>query len=687
MKRFFDWLASYRLRLLFRAAFALLGAAVLVLAITVLQEEKQRSADQYQERLKKTKEQILAQLRHPSGQLALINPRSSHRAATPIAPVVLPYSAIDFDDQTKVRHAVEMAGCLVRYPKDASICVAIGNNPWAGGFIYAAGTFVSGALVPHRIGDRYLDSAHRLRATVDIRGRQYRWLAPFEPLPAATAKAEGVRGRFTAYVEREDGDYHGERPVKEFRGWIWQSGKCLDGAQAEHCARKSFFSLRLPVEVLRDALFQPDQPVWPPPDLQEVAVRIEVLPPEEEAAIFDSNTPGAVAPFSLGDLEALLLPGETLSLRKREGGKETEIARLAGRADPTEHAAPWLTRLIRMLPVDTVAAPVEFSDEVATPLRPYRMVLTGDARSVNQALSVVATRLAWFVGATLLALALAWAVIDFGIIRRIGKLTRRATELSGTVKRTESMARLDLSDLRGRDELGLLANCLNELLRRVKADAERERIRAEQEKDQWHAVGHEIMSPLQALMALHGKPEDPSHRYLKRMQQAVRTLYGSASVSEAFQSSSLQLASLNLVTFMQHIADNAGIALLRCELPGSPVWVHADEYSLEDVFAHVLRNAERYRSPDTPITMRLEAGETQARITIHNLGPQIPADLIGRIFEYGVSDPVEGNESGQRGQGLFVAKTYLAKMGGSISARNEAEGVSFVLTLPRQRGT
>ncbi len=36
-----------------------------------------------------------------------------------------------------------------------------------------------------------------------------------------------------------------------------------------------------------------------------------------------------------------------------------------------------------------------------------------------------------------------------------------------------------------------------------------------------------------------------------------------------------------------------------------------------------------------------------------------------------------------RGQGLFVARTYLAKMGGSIVARNEADGVCFEITLAR----
>ena len=72
--------------------------------------------------------------------------------------MLLPYSAIDFDDQTKVRNAVEMAGCLVQYKHYGSLCVAIGNNPWAGGYHlrrrhlcqYRAGA-------PHAMGDKYLD--------------------------------------------------------------------------------------------------------------------------------------------------------------------------------------------------------------------------------------------------------------------------------------------------------------------------------------------------------------------------------------------------------------------------------------------------------------------------------------------------------------------------------------------------
>ncbi len=70
-------------------------------------------------------------------------------------------------------------------------------------------------------------------------------------------------------------------------------------------------------------------------------------------------------------------------------------------------------------------------------------------------------------------------------------------------------------------------------------------------------------------------------------------------------------------------------------------------------------------------------------IAISNLGPQIEAGMLGKIFEYGVSDlpDAEGGAPGQRGQGLFVAKTYMAKMGGTITAHNLENGVCLELRL------
>lgn len=670
----------YRLRILLRAVFLLLAVGTVGLAVSVLQQEKQLSYHNYQNSFQKTARQISTTLRHPSGQLALLNPASGNASAVPLHPVLLPFASLDFDDQHKVQQAVAMSGCLLQHGDSSSLCVGVGNNPWAGGFIYIAGGFDSTALVAHQRGDEVLDQAHRVLVSVALRGQRYQWIAPFE----ASGDGPARRGRLTGFAVSDAG-YRNARPVKDFRGWIWQDAQCIEAAAGD-CLRHAFFSLRLPVGVLRDALFDGSRPVWPPADLDQIAVSIKVLAPGDGKPLFDSDRDKAAPAFALNDLKQSLLPGEALQIRKLGEADERVLVSLTGTSAAEDPSWRVLTGLIRRLPVDAYDVPLAAKEVVTTSAGRYEVSLTGDVRSVSKNLSIVASRLAWFVGAMLLALLLAWLVIEVSVIRRIRVLSRRADAVSKSVKGSGAADGFDVSDLRGADELGVLAGCLHDLLRRVRADAERAMIRSEQERDMWHAVGHEIMSPLQSLMVLHGQGDAPSKRYLLRMQQAIRVLYGSASPSEAFQSTVVQVGELDLAAFLANVAANAhciGIDHVEFASDGVPVVARADEYCLEDVVTHVLGNAVRYRREGSAIRLTLDASETGACITIFNQGPPISDDMIGRVFEYGASDQADSGANGNRGQGLFVAKIYMAKMGGTISVRNEADGVSFMLHLQR----
>jgi signal transduction histidine kinase len=667
-----------RLRVFFRGAFALLALATLALALGVLADEKQRGLRGYAQGLQQNAAQVAARLRHPTGQLALLNPGAADGPALPPRPLLLPFSAIDFDDRAKARQAVEMAGCALQYPDGSTLCVAVGSNPYAGGFVYIVASFASAPWLPHQPGERELGTAHRVAIELQYRGRAWHWMAPFE------VAADG-RGRLVGIEGLRDGEPvpPGTRAQRDFRGWLWQEGRCPEAADAA-CVRPTFLSLRLPVEPFREALAA-RVPNWPPPDLDRMAVQLRALPPGNAAAVFDSATPGATLPFSLADLRALLLPGETLTVRR--AGASADALSLRGARETPEPISPWLARLIRQLPVEGYDAPVQAREAIVTPLGRYDIVLTGDIRSVNQRLAAVATRLSWFVGAMLAAVLVTWLAIEMRIIRRVTLLTKRAAAVSTGMKREGGdLAALDLSDLRGSDELGVLAQGLKDLLQRVHEDVRREQIRTQQEQDMWHAVGHEIMSPLQSLMALHGKPGDPAERYITRMQQAVRVLYGQASPSEAFETTSLQLQALDLDAFLGHVAGNAGhigIDGVTYAASGRPLLVRADDYALEDVLAHVLRNAARHRTPGTLIVLALQAEGSSASVTVHNQGPVIAGELLPRIFEYGVSGHTAPAAEGQRGQGLFVARTYMAKMGGTIEARNAEGGVTFILSLQR----
>lgn len=678
-----DWLrlpgrVPLRLRVFFRGAFLLLALATLALALHVLQDEKQRRHQQYADGLRKSQAQIAARLRHPTGQLALLNAAALERAPTPVRPWLLPFSAIDFDDRSKAQQAVEMAGCALQYPDTATLCVGVGANPYAGGFVYVVGTLLAGALQPHTPGELDLTLAHRVVLTLAMRGESDEWTAPYE------IAADG-RGRLVAFAGGTP-LARGAKPVRDFRGWLWQEARCADAARDDgECPRRTTVSLRLPVPAFQQALAA-RQPRWPPPDLADIVLRVQLLPPGDGAPLFDSDAAGASAAFPLAELRALLQPGETLRVRRE--GRPAVLIELRG-AEQAEPTSPWLGALVRRLPVEGFEAPVVARETISTPLARYELTLEGDVRSVNQALAAAATRLAWFVAAMLAAVLLTWLALELRIMRRVTLLTRRAAAVSSRVRTDAAVgaaaATLDLADLKSSDELGVLAQGLQDLLLRVNEAARREQIRAAQEKEQWHAVGHEIVSPLQALLALHGQPGDPAARYLRRMQQALRVLYGQASPGEAFEATQLDAGTVDLDAFLAEVAANAryiGIDGVAYTARGTPLPVRADEHALEDAVSHVLRNAARHREPGTPITLAVEGGDREAHIRIHNRGAPIAPAVAARIFEYGVSGADEpGGE--HRGQGLFVARTYLAKMGGTIAAHDVEGGVEFVLTLQR----
>jgi signal transduction histidine kinase len=677
-------LASFGRRLLFRGVFLLLAIATVAFALLLLKEEKERSWRDYREGFRKTQAEVLARLRHPAGLLALLNPGMSEQA-TPLHPVLLPYASLDFDDQNKAQQAVELSGCSVRYPDGSSVCAAVGSNPYTGGFIYLVGSFAATEMVPRDPGSPDLTASHRALVTLAMRGDTMQWVAPFELL---SDNANGsIRGRLVAFADTGESTLPEDaKPLRDFRGWLWQTGICADGSEeTPHCAKRAFFSIRLPVEAFRDALVPGKRPVWPPPDLSDIRVRLRMYAPGDGPPVFDTDAPGGEAPASLNDVRKALLPGETLQVRRLAATPQTPLV-FKGRDDDAPRASPLITRLIRRLPLEGEGLPPPARDVITTPVGNYEVILSGNARDVERSLAAVATRMSWYVGAMLAAIVLAWLVIELGLIRRITVLTGRAAAVSRNVQEErldQSLARLDVSDLRGRDELGILAAGLDDLLKRVKDDVQREQLRAQQERDMLQAVGHEILSPLQSLMVLHPDPADTGHRYVQRMQQAVRVLYGQASPSEALAAADIDVATLDLDAFLAQVAANAhfaGIDNVRYEPRGTPVQVRADEFALEDVVTHVLRNADRHRHAATPITIALTPWEGSATVAIHNDGPPIDAALMERIFEYGVSG---SGAPGHRGQGLFVVRTYLAKMGGTVRALNDAGGVTFELQLQR----
>lgn len=679
-------LAAFRQRLIFRGVFLLLIIATVLIALVLLTEEKKRSYTNYQQTVQKTYAEIMARLRHPTGRLMLLNPQHNRQNKSPLSPLMLPYAAIDFTDKNKALQAVEMTGCAAQYANGASLCVAMGYNPWAGSFIYLVGSFTANQLVGRPMKQRELDDIHRLIIHINLPYEQNRWVIPFED---HSTDRQTTWGRLPGFKTELDHLTATSKEDKEFRGWLWQNKNCIDPNQTSaDCPKQTFFAIRVPVTSLRTDSHHSKQQQWPPLPLNQIKVQLQALAPHSNTPLFDSNDQTAALPPTLEDISQILMPGEQLTIHKTTSSIDTAIT-LESTTNLTK-VSEWYKTLIELLPIKKNLSTITLSDSIAMPLETYQITLNGNIHIVDHILAITTYRMLWYVGGMIIAIILSWIAIELGLIRPIVRLTKQAAKVTKNMQSSNlatNLAQLDFSKFKSKDELGILATALSNLLQRVKDDLQRETIRAQQERDMWHAVGHEIMSPLQSLMVLHHDKEEPSYRYLQRIQQAIKIIYGTASPSEAFTEATLQLNALNLNEFLTIIADNAlfvGIKDVHFIPHKETITVRADEFSLEDVVTHILHNADRYRYPNTTIQIHIETTSSTTQVHIYNQGDTIDQSIINNIFEYGVSDLSEQRKNSHRGQGLFVAKTYMAKMGGTIHVKNENNGVTFILTLQRQ---
>jgi signal transduction histidine kinase len=202
------------------------------------------------------------------------------------------------------------------------------------------------------------------------------------------------------------------------------------------------------------------------------------------------------------------------------------------------------------------------------------------------------------------------------------------------------------------------------------------------ERERLRTIGHEIRSPLQSLLSLHGGDSDRSRRYVKRMQNAVETLFGSASPDQAFSSLQLELEDLDLSAFLAAYAAGAHATVGNILFPPSETALYArvDSARLEDVLDNLVSNADRFRLSATPIVIRSMRVNNEIEIQVENQGPHIDISRLDAIFEYGESSEKEYN--GHQGLGLFVVKTHISKMGGRVFAQNTLDGVKFIIALP-----
>jgi signal transduction histidine kinase len=127
---------------------------------------------------------------------------------------------------------------------------------------------------------------------------------------------------------------------------------------------------------------------------------------------------------------------------------------------------------------------------------------------------------------------------------------------------------------------------------------------------------------------------------------------------------------------------------IRCDVRGNPAGTW-DAHRLRQLVSNLLRNAIQHGSATEPVTVTIDGTSADAvELTVHNLGPPIPADVLPTIFDPLVRAPttVQARRTpGSVGLGLYIVREIAAAHGGTAELTStSATGTTVTIRLPRR---
>lgn len=235
--------------------------------------------------------------------------------------------------------------------------------------------------------------------------------------------------------------------------------------------------------------------------------------------------------------------------------------------------------------------------------------------------------------------------------------------------------------IRHQDELGRLAEAMNNMQRELK--------RSEDEERQFlQSISHDLKTPVMVIMShaealldgVHVVSAEETARVIrdeaKGLECKIRKILFLNTLDYALEHNS-ELEAIDLEELMKTVVSRMGPirADVEWQLETLPVAIMGDYEKLSVAFENIIDNGLRYARQTMEVKMRIL--DDQVEIDLFNDGPIIPNEKLERIFEYLYKD-----KSGNFGLGLTISKKIVNFHKGSLSVVNREGGVSFVFRFP-----
>lgn len=125
---------------------------------------------------------------------------------------------------------------------------------------------------------------------------------------------------------------------------------------------------------------------------------------------------------------------------------------------------------------------------------------------------------------------------------------------------------------------------------------------------------------------------------------------------------------------------------LILQTPDEAVHVEGDGTRLIQVIANVLNNAAKFTPPGGEIMLRVDADDSEVKVTVRDNGAGISEKVLPYIFDlFTQAERTPDRSQGGLGLGLALVKSLVELHGGNVSAKSAGagQGSEFTIRLPR----
>lgn len=277
-------------------------------------------------------------------------------------------------------------------------------------------------------------------------------------------------------------------------------------------------------------------------------------------------------------------------------------------------------------------------------------------------------------------------------------LTRPITQIKDAAR---EIAGGDVSrqiDLDRGDEFGTLAESLNRMASRLRADTEQIKRYAEKQRQFFADITHEIRNPLHnisgalEMLELEDLPEEKRKKYLqtaRKQTERISRLFKDLLTLQRYESDQrfIERKTFDLAMIAEHMADwygdRAAEKGIDLQVDTHSCTAVGDPGKIEQVIDNLVSNAVKYTSEGT-ISLNYSREGDEVVVEVEDSGPGLSEEHLQRLFDrFYRTDKARSRDKGGTGLGLAVVKSILDAHGTQIEVESEpGRGTRFWFTLP-----